>query len=384
MPKKKLKLFHGPYNASGIAGFMSMYQEERGLKSDCIVYNGRAIFDNHQTNYRTKDKSMVAKFFIALKLFFHCITHYNTFHIYRGQSFFILGLDLPLLKLFGKKILMIYTGTDTRLLKDVEEKRNPYSGLFQFSFSPETKWPKNPILRRFKEFFVFRYNHPKFDNRKKQLMRWNNLWVDKVFAIRGNYANAAYIMNPAKIIKDININNIGVGKLDNIKSPDLVSTKDIPVLVHATTNRDVCGTKYIIEAVDQLKREGLHFEFLIVENTPYQEAKDIYENKADVIIDQMIVGDFGTFCIEGMIYGKPVVCYLMDDLVQNHYPDCPIVNANIDNLAEKLKGLIENKQLRIDLGKAGINYVKTNFDANVICDQMMDVYREIWKCDDVI
>jgi len=121
-------------------------------------------------------------------------------------------------------------------------------------------------------------------------------------------------------------------------------------IVHAPTNRIVKGTKYILEAVEKLKEEGYDFDFILVEKKTHDEAMKIYED-ADIIIDQLTYG-FTLFSIESMAMGKPVLTYIREDLIK-YYPDLPIISTHRDNINENLKLLIENADLRKELGVKG-------------------------------
>ena len=57
-------------------------------------------------------------------------------------------------------------------------------------------------------------------------------------------------------------------------------------------------------------------------------------------MDQFILGSFGVSSIEVMALGKPVLCYIMDQVEINLPEACPIINANLDNLESKLEQLI--------------------------------------------
>jgi glycosyltransferase involved in cell wall biosynthesis len=53
---------------------------------------------------------------------------------------------------------------------------------------------------------------------------------------------------------------------------------------------------------------------------------------------------------------------------------CPIYNANIDNLAERIMELIADKNLRISLGKKGIDYVNTHLHPDKIYQKIINLY----------
>ncbi|QNL20890.1 glycosyltransferase [Hyphobacterium sp. CCMP332] len=375
--ENKFNILHGPYNFSGIAGFLSKAQRDRGLNSRCIVYHSRKIYPNEEENLELDKKNIILRFVLSLKFFTEALWRFNIFHFYAGKSFFFLNADLPILKLFGKKIIMTYTGSDIRLIELVEKKYNPYYHLFQFDFSGHKKRKRFQIdlIDRLKDLFVFSYNHPKYDRRKVIMMKYHNLWVDKFVAIKGNYSNALYAIPQEKIIKNLYINHIALTESQAVGENE-IKTKNPPVIVHAPNHPLAKGTNFFEDALDDLKKEGLQFEYLRISGIPNNEVQEIYRNKADIMVDQFIAGDFGTFSLEGMKYGKAVMCYLRDDLIENHFPDIPIYNTNIDNIKENLKELILNEELRLTLGKQGPNFVNKYVSIEEIHTNLVKIYKD--------
>src|SRR5262249_3705904 len=75
-------------------------------------------------------------------------------------------------------------------------------------------------------------------------------------------------------------------------------------VVHAPNHRAYKGTRYLVDAVEQLRAEGVPIELDLVEGKPLAEARAAYE-RADVIADQFLIGAYALFSIEGMALGKP-------------------------------------------------------------------------------
>jgi len=179
MELNKIRILHGPFNFSGIGGYVANFQRERGMKSDCLVYHSKKMFPHHHLNLHLDKIPVIFHPFIIAPFFIYCLLKYNLFHFYGGKSFFILNLDLPILKFFGKKIIMTYTGSDIRLIEPVEKKRNPYWHLLKLdTTSSKPNKLKIKWLQDIKDYFVFGYNHPKFDNRKMKMMKFHdNGWI---------------------------------------------------------------------------------------------------------------------------------------------------------------------------------------------------------------
>jgi glycosyltransferase involved in cell wall biosynthesis len=77
---------------------------------------------------------------------------------------------------------------------------------------------------------------------------------------------------------------------------------------------------------------------------------------ADVIADQFLDPGYGMFPIEVMALGKPMLTRMSpipDELQTESLRDCPLVDANPENLKDELRRLVTDPQLRRELGEAG-------------------------------
>ncbi len=98
--------------------------------------------------------------------------------------------------------------------------------------------------------------------------------------------------------------------------------------------------------------------------------------KADIFIDQLIIGSYGMATMEAMSFGKPVMCYIMPEVFEAGLPaNCPIVNTNPENLKEKIIELITNPQLRHDLGKRSRSFAEEHHDVDKVAQQLMFIYK---------
>ena len=83
-------------------------------------------------------------------------------------------------------------------------------------------------------------------------------------------------------------------------------------MLHAPSNEDYKGSKYIYTAIESLKKK-YKFEFIKLQNLSKDELiEEIL--KCDLVIDQMLVGFYGILTVEAMLLQKPVVCYIRDDI----------------------------------------------------------------------
>jgi len=153
------------------------------------------------------------------------------------------------------------------------------------------------------------------------------------------------------------------------------SDRPRPLVVHAPSNREKKGTRWVIEACDQLD-----VDLDVVEGVPHDVARERYA-RADIVVDQLNAGWHGVFALESMALGKPVVTYLKPDVVeisaQGYGIRLPVVPATKETLVDVLRPLVEQPALRRELGAASRAYVEQVHDIDRVADRLVDLYRSL-------
>lgn len=162
--------------------------------------------------------------------------------------------------------------------------------------------------------------------------------------------------------------------------------KDGPVsIVHSPNHRIIKGTDYVIAAVDRLKREGYQIEFHLLEGMKNTEVQRILR-EGDILVELLVCG-YGLSGMEGMALGKPVISNFQGDTsvlrYYSYFDECPIVQANIDTIYEKLKWLVENPDIRKEIGEASRRYAEKYH--SYLSQQIMwgQIYKQIWHGEEV-
>jgi glycosyltransferase involved in cell wall biosynthesis len=159
----------------------------------------------------------------------------------------------------------------------------------------------------------------------------------------------------------VNMITIGNDKIQNYKN---VKVNKIVTIVHSPNHRGFKGTEFIIKAIDELKEEGYRINFILLENIPNGKVLKILKEEADILVEQIIFSGYAMSGIEGMASSIPVLSNLSNETYTqlfrrySYLNECPILSTTPENIKENIKLLIENKQLRDELGKLGIDYVK--------------------------
>jgi glycosyltransferase involved in cell wall biosynthesis len=145
------------------------------------------------------------------------------------------------------------------------------------------------------------------------------------------------------------------------------------VIAHAPTDRRVKGTSHVIEAVDQLRREGVPIRLDLVEGTNRQEVFGRVA-QADVLVDQLLIGWYGGVAVEAMALGRPVLAYIREEEPDdNPFRDSlPIVRTSPATLAADLRSLAADRERRHELGRAGRAFVEKHHDPVVLARSALD------------
>jgi hypothetical protein len=121
---------------------------------------------------------------------------------------------------------------------------------------------------------------------------------------------------------------------------------------HAPTNRAGKGSKYIINAVEELKNRGYNIDFVLIEGLDNKTAREVYRS-LDIFVDQLLAGWYGGVAVELMALGKPVVSYVREDDL-HFIPiemclDLPIIQATPETIAEVLEKLLNTPKREIGM-----------------------------------
>ena len=155
----------------------------------------------------------------------------------------------------------------------------------------------------------------------------------------------------------------------------VIATNSLPLIVHAPSNPEVKGTKYILDAAMKLETKGLA-KFKLIQGMKHDEALSLLQN-ADIVVDQLIIGDFGVLAIEAMALQKPVVCFMRPKVLsyyEKNFEGFPVINANINDIYEVLENLVTDSKLRAEKGKLGRRYVEKYHDPDKNAELLVNVY----------
>lgn len=134
-------------------------------------------------------------------------------------------------------------------------------------------------------------------------------------------------------------------------------------IAHAPNHRGFKGTEFVLEAVENLRSEGLKVELILLEKMKNEVVRKTLQAKTDILVEQLIFGH-GLNALEGMASGIPVISNVDDDDYilpfrrWSYFSECPLVSASPENIVDVLRKLVTRPELRRQLGNAGREYVE--------------------------
>ncbi|HUS40913.1 MAG TPA: hypothetical protein VMX74_15775 [Pirellulales bacterium] len=259
--------------------------------------------------------------------------------------------DLPVLKLAGKGIVVTYQGDDAR---QGDYCRNNYDITFAGEVEPG-------------------YYSSQSDRRKRRRIERFARYADRIYAVNPDLLNN--LPERAEFLPYACIN------LTEWSSTRSYVANDPPVVLHAPSNRDVKGTRYVTEAVARLQAEGIAFEFVLVEDVARADLRSTYE-KADLLVDQVLAGWYGGLAVELMALGKPVMCYIRDSDLHFIPPamreQLPVISVTPDTLYARLKEWLTTRRSDLSVvGERSRQFVEQWHDPLKIANQLKDDYEAI-------
>lgn len=164
-----------------------------------------------------------------------------------------------------------------------------------------------------------------------------------------------------------------------IPSEHRIERQDNEILIyHAVGNyqdrssqtKNIKGTPAILEAIERLQQEGYKVKMIFITDKPNKIVR-YYQAQADIIVDQLNYGRYGATAREGMMLGKPVICYLNpfeypgEDRLQC-LAECPLISATEKTVYDELKHLITHPTLRARIGEQSRQYA-VEWHASDVC-----------------
>ena len=146
--------------------------------------------------------------------------------------------------------------------------------------------------------------------------------------------------------------------------------------------RNIKGSPYVLEAIERLRSEGHNVKYFFISNKLSNQMR-FYQAQADIIVDQLIYGSWGSTGLEAMALGKPVVCYLRPTwkaFFLKMFPkvkDLPIVEADTDTIYNVLKKLVTVPSFRARKSLESRRFAEELYDVKKNTKELMNILQTL-------
>lgn len=280
------------------------------------------------------------------------VNDFDIFHLHFRGFFhdsrkvgFPVGLDLLALKAANKRLVIHFRGSEVRL-QSVFQAKSPFNYVDEDAEGTVSKFP---------------------EPQKRMFIELASAIADRVFVT--DHELATYVPGAHIVERAIDLKKWGyVG----------VTPTPRPLVIHAPSRRGVKGTASVLQAVENLRKRGVEFEFLLIEGMPNDEARKVYE-RADIVVDQLRIGWYGVLAVEAMALGKPCISYVRDDLVEHLGDELPLAIANPNTIEMVLEDLILDFEKRKKISLRARAYCEAVHSDEAVALKLARHYEEIWQ-----
>ena len=134
-------------------------------------------------------------------------------------------------------------------------------------------------------------------------------------------------------------------------------------VLHTPNHRGFKGTEFLLRAVEELQREGLLIDLVLLESVPNEQVRRTMQ-EVDILAEQFIASIYALSGIEGMASGLPVLVNLESEphtrgfRRYSYLDECPALSTSPETIVANLRRLVTDPALRESLGRAGRRYVE--------------------------
>ncbi|MEI8109567.1 MAG: glycosyltransferase [Chitinophagia bacterium] len=347
-----MNILFAPSNIASMPGITAQAMVELGHKAKCITLSNSKYHTGNSHVICLRNSSIRNP---ILYIFYKSIYFFTLFRLLRWcdvvhftwYAVLPFSIDLWLIKFMGKPRFVEWVGSDIRV-PEVTMKDSPW----------------------FKNAFFNGYEYCSLESKKRSYKNQKNFHITGFVPI---------------LVPEMKL-YLKPGLFDKVYSTDYrIPTREFTpnfpkiqnqkiVIVHSPSAKIAKGSNIIIPVVESLQKD-YNIEFLLLHDVPRQEVLNAMI-KADIFIDQIIIGSFASAALEAMSFGKPVLAFISPSVYDMGLDkNCPVINVNPDTLEQKLRELIENPQLRHDVGRNSRIYVEKVNDSVIVSKKLLEIYK---------
>lgn len=191
------------------------------------------------------------------------------------------------------------------------------------------------------------------------------------------------------IIKDNNHSIVNILFLSNIsEEKGIFFLLDAIILLNSTCKNirvDIVGafqTNTIEKKVFEIICNNNLISKVLFHGPKYDNDKYSFFEKADIFVHPTFNEAFGLVILEAMQFALPVIATnegAIPEIIDNGVSGYIVEKNDVTMLAEKIKYLISNKEIREDMGKNGQETFKLKFTKKIFEKKLRTVYEELFE-----
>jgi glycosyltransferase involved in cell wall biosynthesis len=270
--------------------------------------------------------------FFRMVVFIEALIRCDTFVLLFGISFLPWNLDYPILKLLRKRLVCVFLGSDVR-----------YGPAYQVEM--EMLGVGNDVQPFTK--YVLGLRGVTYRT-KMRTVRMAERYADLILSQPG------FAQLQSRPYMRMNI------PLDLSLFEFEIPRRDVPLVIHAPSNKDIKGTRFVFEAVERLRSSGVQFDFQLIEGLPNSELRNLL-SRSDILVDELFSETVGTLSLEAMAAGNAVLVRYMAEYAGVPV-SCPAQNVTMTTVEERLVRLVQDRNLRRGLAIEGRSFVEKHHD----------------------
>lgn len=342
-----LKILHLPDNVAGAASGLSQGEKSLGHDSRVLAMHRSRFGFVADEQLDIEDKGRAGRIATYLKTFARVRSGYDLYNFGFGSSLWhfpdrgLYLMDLPFYDRRAKKV-MTYQGCDARQKYPTMKRRE--------------REAENPIAACFEENCY----GGMCNSGRKDLERRKS--IDKA----AKYSDHLFAVNPDLVrflpAEKSSFLPYAISDFHDLPEHDgRFFDGDVAHIVHAPTQREAKGSRFILAALEALRDEfGAKLRVTLVEDMARKEALSIIAT-ADLLIDQAVVGWYGGAAVEAMKMGVPVACYInendLDFVPPEMAAELPFLRITPFDIKDPVREFLSNRDLAPDLAPKGLDYV---------------------------
>lgn len=301
-------------------------------------------------NFLVKNIGRTLEALTRFAVLIYSIIHYDVF-IFPGNGSFFSFYELPLIKFFSKKIIIVYLGSDAR---------HP---LFSGRYLDDVGTDLNPQDMA-KDILSL----------KSKLMR-----AEKYADLIVSHTSTAQMLTK-KYIRlipiglPVNVNFYNSNQLNTgIKNATMIK------ILHAPSRPLAKGSLVFEKIIDELRDEGYKIDYLVLSGVSNDVVMKELES-CDFVIDELYSDvPLGMLATEAAIFAKPTVVGGLYDLGckqdNKDFEMPPSLYVAPQNIKNSIRKMIEDHNFRINLGKSAREFVIKNWSSTKVANNFLQLIQ---------